>query len=115
MDFFINPLVPKIRSYARDSTHIISTLHGITDLPFNAILCTLDVSSSYTNILHYEGIKDIQETLAIHRTPTEVAYNSYIEKLLKIVLENNYFYFDDRHCHQIPVTAMDTKLAPSYC
>ena len=52
------------------------------------LLCTLDITSLYTNIPHNEGIQSIKEILAIYRTP------------------NNY--------HQVSGTAMGTKLAPSY-
>ena len=75
VDLFINPSVPTIKSYTRDSTCIINILNGITDLPNNAILSTLDVNSLYTNIIYHEGI---QQVLAIHRVPTEIQHNSYM-------------------------------------
>ena len=55
--FFINQQLPRINNYTRDSTHIINFLKGITDLCPNAVLCTLDISSLYTNIPHEKGIK----------------------------------------------------------
>ena len=41
-------------------------------------------------------------------------HNSYIIKLLQVVLTNNYFDFNGRHYHQKSETAMGIKLAPSY-
>ena len=103
-----------IKSYTRDSTHIINKLNDITDQAPNAVLCTLDVSSLNTNIPHEEGIKTILEALAIHRSHTKIPHNSFLVDLLTTVLENNYFDFNGRHFHQIAGTAMETMLAPIY-
>ena len=56
IDFFIAPLVPRIKSNSRNSTHIFNILNGMTDLPTNSILCMLDVNSLFTNITHYSAI-----------------------------------------------------------
>ena len=78
------------------------------------LLCTLDITSLYTNIPHSEGLQAIKEFLAIHRDINAVPNNSYIIELLQVVLTNNYFDFNGKHYHQKSGTAMDTKLAPSY-
>ena len=101
MDFYINPLGPKNKSYTRESMHIINMLNSITDPPTNTILCTLDVNSIYTSISHQEGIKFIQKILAIHRTPPEIPNNIYTVELLRVPLENRYF-------------AIGTEVAPFY-
>ena len=81
----MDPSGPKIKSYT-GTCHIINTLNGITELHNNAILYIFNVNSLYTNIPHQEGIKAIQETLAIHRAPTEIQYNTYIVELFRVVL-----------------------------
>ena len=106
VDFFINPLVPRIKSYIRDSTHIINILNEIIKQPLHPVLCTLVVSSLHTNRPHEEGIKTIQEALAIHRGPTMMPYNSCIIDLLGIVLGNKYFDFSCRQFHHMAGTAM---------
>ena len=78
------------------------------------LLCTLDITSLYTNIPHNEGIQSIKEILAIHRTPNNLPHNSYIIVLLEVLLTNNHFEFNGKHYHQESGTAMGTKLAPSY-
>ena len=78
------------------------------------LLCTLDITSVYTNIHHNEGIQSIKEILAIHRTPNTLPHNSYIIELLEVVLTNKYFEFNGKCYHQVSGTAMVTKLAPLY-
>ena len=77
------------------------------------LLCTLDITSLYTNIPHNEGIQSIKEMLAIHKPSDSLPQNSYILKLLEVVLTNNHFEFNGKH-FQVSGTAMGTKLAPSY-
>ena len=113
VDHFIGPLVPLSRSYIRDSTHMINILLDYEPTP-NMLLCTLDITSLYTNIPHYEGVQAIKEILAIHRDINALPHNSYIIELLQVVLTNNYFDFNCKHYHQKSGTAMGTKLAPSY-
>ena len=78
------------------------------------LLCTLDITSLYTNILHNEGIQSTKEMLAIHKPPNSLPQNSYIIELLEVVLTNNHFEFNGKHYHQVSGTAMGTKLAPSH-
>ena len=49
----------------------------------NMLLCTLDITSLYTNIPHSEGVQAIKEFLAIHRDINALPHNSYITELLE--------------------------------
>ena len=113
MDHFIGKIVPLSKSYVRDSTHLINILKDFTIQP-GILLCTLDVTSLYTNIPHLEGIQSTKEMLAIHKPPDTLPRNSYITELLELVLTNNHFEFSGEFYHQLSGTAMGTKLAPSY-
>ena len=113
VDHFIGQIVPLSKSYVRDSTHLINILKDFNIQP-GILLCTLDVTSSYTNIPHSEGIQSIKEMLAIHKPPDTLPHNSYIIELLELVLTNNHFEFNGEFYHQLSGTAMGTKLAPSY-
>ena len=70
VDHFSQPLVQKLPSYLRDSTHLINILKGLR-LPDNAILASLDVTSLYTNTPNREGINATASYLFNHRSPTE--------------------------------------------
>ena len=113
VDHFIGPLVPLSRSYIRDSTHMINILKDFQTIP-NMLLCTLDITSLYTNIPHSEVYKPLKSFWQFTRDINALPHNSYIIELLQVVLTNNYFDFDGKHYHQKSGTAMDTKLAPSY-
>src|SRR5690606_3288196 len=63
-DFAIKEIPPSLPSYVKYTNHFLRILHSITDLPKDAILCTLDVSSLYTNIPTDEGIEATLEAYA---------------------------------------------------
>ena len=84
VDHFIGLLVPLSLSYIRDSTHLINVRNKFTVQP-GMLLCTLDITSLYTNIPHNEGIQCIKEKLAIHKPPNCSPQNSYIIELLEVV------------------------------
>ena len=92
---------------------MINILNNLSTFP-DILLCTLDITSWYTNIPHNEGTQSIKEFLAIHRDTNAIPHNSYIIELLEVVLASNYFDFNGKHYHQKSGTAMGTKLAPSY-
>ena len=115
IDLNLKPHIPKIKSYLKDSSHLISLLES-TLIPKNSTLVTIDVKSLYLNIPHREGINAVLNRLY----PTQeladqmnIPPNTIVD-LLKIVLEHNYFQFADTMYHQVQGTAMGTKMAPSY-
>ena len=105
--------MPLSQSYIRDSTHLINILNEFTVQP-GMLLCTLDITSLYTNIRHNEGIQSMKEMLAIHKLSNSLPQNSYIIELQEVVLTNNHFEFNGKHYHQVSGTAMGTKFAPSH-
>ena len=114
LDLHLKPLVPKMRSYLKDSGHLISLLETTT-VPEPCTL-VIDVKSLHLNIPHKDGIQAVHNRLygtqkLIDETPLPP---NTMTDLLKIVLEQNYFQFADKMYHQIQGTAMGTKIAPSY-
>ena len=59
VDYHLKPLVHKTAAFMKDTTHFLNKLNQLVQLPRNAILVTLDVSSLYTNISHNEGMNDL--------------------------------------------------------
>ena len=114
VDHFIGPLVPFSQSFIRDPTHFINILQEPILQP-GILLCTLDITSLYTNISHNEGIQAIKEILAIQRPPNDLPYNSYIIELLEVLTNNHFeFEFNGTFYHRVSGIAIGTKLAPSY-
>ena len=56
VDEHIKEYVPQTKSYIRDTQDFIKKIKSLGSIPEGAILCTLDVSSLYTNIPNNEGI-----------------------------------------------------------
>ena len=100
-------------SHIRDSGHFLWILDNLT-LPSEYILCTLDITSLYTNIPNDKGIHAVRKLLFENRNIWENPTNHSICKLLEIVLKCNNFQFDNKDYLQVGGTAMGTKLAPSY-
>ena len=50
VDHHLQPLVTKLPSYIKDTTHIFNKLNNICQLPNGVLLVTLDVTSLYMNI-----------------------------------------------------------------
>ena len=83
-------------------------------MPKNTILATLDVKSLCTNIPHQEGIQHCLEAIENHYKPKTPLPLKHIDHMLKFILENNYFTFDDKFYLQVHGTAMGTPFAPNY-
>ncbi len=115
VDFHLQPFVPKITSYVKDSGHMINILET-TKIPPNCTIATIDVKSLYLNIPHKEGIQAVLNRLYKEdEDPDSVTIpKGTMKDLLNIVLTKNYFQFADQMYHQIQGTAMGTKMAPAY-
>ena len=112
LDHHLNPLVSLSRSYIKDTNHFLSKLGEIGRIPEGAILCTVDVVGLYPSIPHGEGLEAIREALDRRENPN-VATDTLVG-LASLVLESNYFEFNDRFYRQKLGTAIGTKFAPAY-
>lgn len=115
IDLHLQPFIPTIHSYVKDSGHIIQILEQ-TKIPTNCTLATIDVKALYLNIPHKEGIQAVINRLYNNNPQSDAVPipPNTMSDLLKIVLTKNYFQFSDRMYHQIQGTAMGTKMAPAY-
>ena len=115
IDIHLQPHVPYIKSYIKDSGDLINILEKL-DLPSNCTLATIDVKALYLNIPHSEGIQAALNKLYYKNNNSEDTPlpPETMSDLLKIVLTKNYFQFTDQIYHQIQGTAMGTKMAPAY-
>ena len=115
VDFHLNPVTQRLRSYIRDTTDFINKLSAINDLPKNTILISIDVRSLYTNIPTNEGLDAVKLTLNEPMNKNALkASPIVILELLKLILTCNNFEFNGKHFLQIKGCAMGTICAPSY-
>ena len=108
------PIVETSPSYIKDTTHFLKVIHGPKEMPKDTILATIDIKSLYTNIPHQEGMQYCLEAIENHYEPKTPLSLKYLHQMLKFVLENNYFIFDDKFYLQVHRTSMGTPFAPNY-
>ena len=118
VDFFTKPIVPHIPSYLKDTGHFLETIRGLNGtLPPQTLLCTLDVTSLYTNIPNEEGRRAMASWLSKFRpqrlVPNNQPSNTTLLSLLRMVLEMNNFQFNGKNYLQVGGTAMGTRVAPT--
>ena len=113
-DNFLQPLVQTTPSYVRDTTDFLCKIADVQGLLPGTILCTIDVSSLYTNIPNDEGIQACASQLRQNRPPNSKPSNGTITRVLDYVLKKNNFDFNGNHYLQVGGTAMGTKVAPSF-
>ena len=118
VDHFLQPLVASTRSYVKDTTDFLNKIESVTGTAPGTILCTVDVTSLYTNIPNPEGISACRKHLNAHRRTSECQdqslHSDSLMHLLEYVLTKNNFDFNDKHYLQVGGTAMGTRVAPSF-
>ncbi|XP_071177436.1 uncharacterized protein [Mytilus edulis] len=87
-------------------------MNSSSPLPNNTIFVSMDVCSLYTNIPKDEGIAACEKVWNTRKD--KHPQTDCLVQLLKLVLENNNFIFNDKHFIQIDGTSMGTKMAPSF-
>ena len=112
VDRELQPLLANIASYIKDTTDFFNKLSRFNNLPDNTILVTLDVTALYSNIPHNDGIGACKKHL--DRRALSTTSSEDICQLIKFILENNVFSFNDEFFLQVCGTAMGTRMAPCY-
>ena len=52
LDFNLQPIAKKVKSYIKHTNDFLKKLHPLTKLPDNSHFCTMDVVGLYPNIPH---------------------------------------------------------------
>ncbi|KAK3091940.1 hypothetical protein FSP39_023867 [Pinctada imbricata] len=113
LDIILKALCKLVPSYIRDDIDFLNYIPDSVDA--NTKLISFDVTSLYTNIPHDVGMESITYWIEKHRDEIPSRFtNDFIIDGLKLVLENNHFFFDNKYFLQIKGTAMGTKVAPTY-
>ena len=112
LDYHLQPLTKKQKSYIKDTNHFLRKLKSLRKLPQGAILCTIGVVDLYPNILYSEGLNFLQRFLEM-RDNKQISSDTLIE-LAKIVLKYNFFEFNQKTFKQVRGTSIGTTFAPLY-
>ena len=116
VDFNLQPLVKMLPQVLKDMADFLLRLEALGDVPEGAILSSMDVVGLYPHIPHDEGLKSI-EAIGKYCDKVSESLVVLVEELVdlaKIILENNYFEFDDNIYGQKLGTAIRTKFTPSF-
>ena len=92
LDFHIQPLVEGVPFASKDSTHFLQRLEDLGHIPWTPILCTIDVVGLYPHTPHSEGLEALR--LALNKAEGNIPVDDLVS-LAKLVLENNFFEFDE--------------------
>ena len=92
VDHFIQPFVPNIPSYIRDTQECLDRLHALCPLPVESILCTINVTDLYPSIPHDDGLANLRNALLANSIPT-LTINSICDTT-ELVLRRNVFEFN---------------------
>ena len=113
IDILLKSFISKVQSYVRDDIDFLKYILKIVSQ--NTLLVSFVVVNLNTNISYDLGIKAINSWLSKY---PELIYErfskEFILESIKIILENNNFYFNDKMYTQVRGTAMGTKFAPTY-
>ena len=85
----------------------------LPNLPEDSIICTIDAVVLYPSIPNEEDLRFLRNVLE-KRFNKNVTTDTLTE-LAELVLQNNYFEFNEGYLKQIRGTAIRTKFAPPYC
>ena len=100
----------EVKSYIKDTNDFLKRLRSLPNLPYDIILCTVDVAGLDPNIPHEEGLSVLGKRLDL-RQEKDVTTSTL--ELAEVVLKNNIFTFKET-LKQKRGTAIGAKFAPPY-
>ncbi|CAJ0962968.1 unnamed protein product [Ranitomeya imitator] len=108
----LTPLIKKTPAFLLDTGAFLQIIRELGKLPEGTLLVTLDVNNLYTSIQHTKGISATKQVLVDSHMESTVI--SFLLELLKLVLTENFFIFEDTFYVQTQGSAMGSNVAPPY-
>ena len=113
LDYFLLPIVQQQETYLKDSPELIKKLANLR-LPADVLICTMDVTSLYTNIDQEECVdiitKRLEETNIKYKLPKPP--KPFVKRILELILKRNCFEFDGEFYIQTWGVAMGNIASP---
>ena len=63
LDFHLQPLAKQVKSFIKDTNDFLKKLRDLPPLPYDFLLCTVDVVGLYPNIPHEDGLAALKVVL----------------------------------------------------
>lgn len=112
LDLFLQDHVKTLSSHLKDSDDLIRNLQEIK-MKEGLNLLMLEVTALYSNISHDIGIRGVDHFLEqAPEIPSQ--QKDFLINGLRLIIEINYFKYDNKIYHQIKGTAIGTRVAPSH-
>ena len=108
----MKPIALQIKSYIRDTNDFLKKLRDLLDSQEKWIICTIDIIGLYPSIPNEESLIFLRKLLG-KRSNKHVATDTLIE-VAEIVLQNNYFEFNERYFKQKRGTTIESKFATPF-
>ena len=112
LECIFKPYVKNLETFIQDSQNLIQKTH-LRKFSKKSILATLDVVNLYTNINHSECEIRLTDFLLSKNFNSEHIDITGFKKILNLVLNNNYFSFNNIFFKQILGVAMGSKCGGS--
>ena len=109
----LNQYVEEFPSFIKDTTDFLSKLNEMNDnLPHDAILFCFDVEKLYPSIPKKEGLQACRE--ALEQREDKTISTIAVMEMIKTVLDNNVFGFNNKQYIQTDGVAIGSKLGRNY-
>ena len=113
VDSILKSIAKSQKSHLKDTTDLVNFIERTT-LPEGTFLVSLDVTSLYTNIPQEEGINTVCRAYKnFYGDDTPIPTQS-LREILRLVIQENSFEFNDKNYLQIHGTAMGTEMAVAF-
>ena len=112
VDVFLQPYMPSIPSFIKDTDDFIRRIRNIIDSPSDVLLVTFDMVSLYPSIPHDFGLCARIDFL-LDRNLHSIVVNG-IHNMTDLVLKKNVFEFNSVCFLQNSGSAIGTKMVPVY-
>ncbi|KAL8598101.1 hypothetical protein ACOMHN_030387 [Nucella lapillus] len=117
VDHWLQPVVHKLPSFIKDTTHLFQLIHewNDTNAPWSEeiLIVTIDVVALYPSIPQEEVPVALRDMLANEDPCSPIPPIGTLLPIVDHVLQNNIFEFDGQLFQQIQGTAMGTPMAPA--
>ena len=113
VDKLLQPIAQQQKSYLKDTTVFINFIER-TKVPEKALLVSMDVKSLYTNIPQEEGIQTVCKAYVSFYQNKIPIPTPLLDRVLRLILQENSFQFNGKNYLQTHGTAMGTKMAVAF-
>lgn len=111
VDHFIRPLAEGLPSFTKDTGHVINIVESVTLGEEEVFLASFDINAMYTVIPHDGGLIALDHYL---NDPSMYPSKESILTLTKLILEYNYWIFQDTFYKQKRGVPMGSAFSPSF-